>query len=77
MTVIETFSDFCVAVDRYTHEDMPGSWRVGQGAFNLLCRLRPDLAELVRGSDFDPFYQDRNLAAFYSYLARHWNDGEN
>jgi hypothetical protein len=33
-------------------------WRLGQAAFNLLQERRPDLAELVRATDCDPFYLD-------------------
>jgi len=74
MTIIETFADFVVAADTYTYSDMPQEWRKGQGVFNLLCKIRPDLAEMIRGSDFDPFYRDERLPAFYSYLCRHWDE---
>lgn len=30
--------------------------RYGQSMFNHLCKVRPDLAEKVRGTDMDPFY---------------------
>jgi hypothetical protein len=31
-------------------------WRYGQAFFNHLLEVRPQLAELVRGTDKDPFY---------------------
>lgn len=74
MTIVDTFSDFVLAVEDYIFTSAPDSWRAGQSAFNLLCRVRPDLADLIRGSDFDPFYQDGNLPEFYGYLCRHWDD---
>lgn len=78
-TIIITFADFCVAVDRYISESAPRHWRVGQSAFNVLRVCRPDLADLVSGGDhrqseFDPFYEDANLPAFYGFLARHWDE---
>lgn len=32
------------------------NWRYGQAIFNLLCDVRPDVAESIRGTDLDPFY---------------------
>lgn len=74
MTIVDTFADFVVAVESYVYGDMPDSWRSGQGAFNLLVKIRPDLSEMIRGSEFDPFHSDARLVDFYGYLARHWDD---
>lgn len=71
MTVL-TFVDFVNAVDHYLTNGAPKSWRAGQAAFNLLRQVRPDLSDLIAGSEFDPFYLNAHLPAFYSYLARHW-----
>lgn len=71
--MVATFADFVLAVERYIYHDAPDTWRAGQSAFNLLVRVRPDLAELVRGSDFDPFHSDNNLPEFYGFLCRNWN----
>jgi len=76
MILVSTFSDFVGAVTHYIENDAPYSWRAGQAAFNLLGRVRPDLVGLISGSDFDPFYTDANLPAFYDFVMRHWNDGE-
>lgn len=48
--------------------------RRGQAAFNLLHVLRPDLADLVRGSEHDPFYTDERLPAFLEWLGERWHD---
>lgn len=44
--------------------------RAGQAAFNELYRIRPDLANEIRGrfTTLDPFYRDENLPAFYEWL---------
>lgn len=43
------------------------TWRAGQTYFNVLADLRPDLADQVRGTDLDPFY-DTRIAAFMEWL---------
>lgn len=51
----------------------PEEQRLGQWAFNTLNRIRPDLADRVRGKrDVDPFYDDRKLRNFYELVAREW-----
>lgn len=72
MTIIDTFSDFVTAAAIYTNGGMPANWRIGQGAFNLLVRVRPDIAEMLRGSDFDPFHNDNRLPLFYDFVMRNW-----
>lgn len=42
--------------------------REGQRAFNALYAIRPDLAEQVRGTDLDPFYDDSRLPDFHAWL---------
>lgn len=71
--LVTTFESFCTAVHDYARQDAPANWRAGQTAFVLLCRIRPELAEMIRGSDFDPLHDDSNLLAFYSYVGRHWD----
>lgn len=54
------------------------SQRLGQAAFNVLCEVRPDLAEKVRGSGIDPFYvrepSDKRWFGFLKFLAENWGD---
>ena len=33
-------------------------WREGQAYFNLLFKDYPELAEEIRGTEYDPFYAD-------------------
>lgn len=46
--------------------------RTGQNAFNVLAYNRPDLADKVRCSEFDPFYQDEHLVDFARFLNENW-----
>jgi len=43
--------------------------RPGQIAFNELYTTEPSIANLIRGSEFDPFYDDEKLDAFYEKVA--------
>lgn len=52
---------------------IPRTQRPGQYAFNLLCQVRPDLSEQVRGVyRLDPFYNDRFLPYFIQFVSDNW-----
>lgn len=36
-------------------------WRLGQGFFNLLADKYPELSEQIRGTNLDPFYNNKAL----------------
>lgn len=42
--------------------------RAGQAAFNVLWNYVPSLAEKVRGTDNDPFYDNLKLGQFYEWV---------
>lgn len=44
-------------------------WRVGQAYFNILHRLHPEVADAVRGTSKDPFYNDTRIPAFLDEVA--------
>lgn len=48
------------------------SWRKGQTHFNVLHDVRPDLAELIRGTSIDPFHKDCVLSEFLHRVATMW-----
>lgn len=73
--VVATFGDFVSAVAKYRGE-CPKDWRTGQAAFNLLSRVRPEIAFLVQGSEFDPFQDDARLSDFYDFVMRHWGSND-
>lgn len=47
--------------------------REGQAAFNVLYfeRVSPQLADQIRGTSIDPFYDDQVLACFYDLVTEH------
>lgn len=44
--------------------------RNGQVAFNELYAIDPGLADLIRGTEADPFYDDSRLAVFQETVSR-------
>jgi len=40
--------------------------RKGQQAFNDLYAKHPEIADQIRGTSIDPFYNDECLTAFYA-----------
>ena len=67
--------EFWKLVDETTKKNP--SWRYGQAAFNVLCDVRPELSERVRGSIADPFHvqKDRNNGHwqnFVNFLNSNW-----
>lgn len=47
--------------------------RIGQAAYNVLYEENQPLASQISGTDIDPFYNDRVLSEFYSYVIKNWN----
>lgn len=44
------------------------NWRAGQGLFNAILLVRPDLAEKIRGTDKDCFHDNKKLSVVVSWL---------
>jgi hypothetical protein len=42
--------------------------RKGQSLFNALYELNPEMANALRYTDADPFYQDNRISDFYTEL---------
>jgi hypothetical protein len=49
--------------------DLHPSWRRGQALFNVLHDYNPALAEQLRVSDANPFYDDANLTSALSFIS--------
>ena len=63
-----TIHEYLLAVAEYqainTHQ------RYGQCLFNVLAKVRPDLAEIIRGNDdLDPFYAEPNSQKINAFLS--------
>lgn len=53
-----------------------GKIRYGQGMFNHLYSVRPELADAVRATDADPFYAssptDPRFDKFVDFIEKNW-----
>lgn len=58
----------------HLHETQPnkGDLRLGQIYFNLLCSIRPAIAEELRGSMLDPFYKERITNVLSEFVKERW-----
>lgn len=63
------FSEWADFVNGFTG-DRPKELRLGQWAFKLLYDSRPDVANIISGTDADPFYRDDRVPAFLCMLLR-------
>ena len=43
--------------------------RKGQAYFNYLYQLHPDVADEIRGTEFDPFYNDSRIEKFLNKIS--------
>lgn len=46
--------------------------RLGQAYFNVLDDVRPDLADQIRATQLDPFYNDGLFRAFLEWVQANW-----
>lgn len=65
---VATFADYVVAIMM----TKPDTQRYGQWAFNLLHELRPELADEVRATEVDPFYDNLRVPEFLDWLEGKW-----
>lgn len=47
------------------------TWRKGQTHFNVLYQQYPLIANKIRSTSVDPFYNDLIIPSFWSYLMDH------
>lgn len=50
----------------------PPEQRLGQFMFNMLSLLRTDLADQIRCTDQDPYYDNDKIPAMLAWIAEHW-----
>lgn len=67
---LSRFEEFKLAVHRALGENP--EWRYGQACFNVLTEFDPELAERLRGGDYDPFYSDGRVPNFNIQLQVAW-----
>lgn len=68
---IKTVFDFFAYCDKIL--SVPGRGRNGQIYFNCLVDARPDLADLVRNTEADPFYSDDRINLFKKWIEFVWD----
>ncbi len=57
-----------------TVQERTPDWRLGQTYFNVLSEARPVLAEKVRSTPLDPFYQDARIGEFLTFITEGWDE---
>lgn len=53
-------------------QPVKGNLRLGQIYFNMLCDLRPDISEQLRGSMIDPFFKERITQVVHDFVRERW-----
>jgi hypothetical protein len=67
-----TYDEFLSKVSR---EQQETGYRYGQAFFNTLTRVRPVLAEEVRGTPLDPFHDEAVSQSLHQMLTGRWDEG--
>lgn len=67
-----TFSEFLMNVTYAYMNSL--DWRYGQTCFNILYAMDMDLADSIRGTELDPFHDDRRVPEFLARLRDEWDD---
>jgi len=70
---VVTYGAFVASIDALAESY---EWRYGQTMFNALLRLRPALAESIRGTPLDPFYRtkDEIPSELWTLLCERWDE---
>ncbi len=66
------YEEFLVVVDKY--EKAVSDWRSGQAYFNILTSVRPQLAEMIRGTIHDPYHKDSVSEQTHQYIKSKWDN---
>lgn len=68
-----TYEQFLSDINKL-HATQPkkGDLRLGQIFFNELCKVRPAIAEQLRGSMLDPFYKERITQVVSDFVKERW-----
>lgn len=69
---MSTFENFINKHYALAHTVVPHEQRSGQALFNHLVNVRPDIAEVLRASPVDPFYDDDLVPPFLVATAELW-----
>lgn len=67
-----TYEEFWVTVLQ-EHSTQQDDMRLGQRYFNRLAQCRPQVAQLLQGSNNDPFYQNRVPFQTHAWTKKLWD----
>ena len=68
-----TYDQFFDEVHKtYMAQEPSMDFRLGQIYFNMLCELRPDISEVLRGSMIDPFFKQRITQVVHDFVSARW-----
>lgn len=68
-----TYIVFCHEAVNY-YVSVKQEQRFGQAVFNYLHRVRPDVADQIRGTECDPFYQTFVDDAVWARIESLWGE---
>lgn len=54
----------------------PKHIRIGQSLFNFLHDKNPVLANKLRGTDVDPFYNDNRIPEAWKFIYENWDESQ-
>jgi hypothetical protein len=66
------FDEFSDLVDSILENQQTQQLRRGQLLFNTLWGFDKEAAEVLRGTDDDPFYDDSKIVRFWTFLENRW-----
>ncbi len=69
---VKTFIDFMAFAARTFTDNR--NIRYGQHWFNVLYLYRPDIANALRKTDFDPFYENFLPPQSVQFVGRRWDN---
>lgn len=68
-----TYDEFYDEVYKcYMAQEASMDFRLGQIYFNMLCEVRPKIAEELRGSMLDPFFKHRITQVVSDFVRERW-----
>jgi hypothetical protein len=75
MTQYLSYTDFIADVS-IRHEKLFRlfGWRYGQTYFNMLAQAKIDVANMIRGTDLDPFMSEEVTELQHKIIEGIWND---
>ena len=68
------YDEFVAHVDKAFLHPASSHLRYGQVYFNILHKVKPQLADEIRGSRLDPFHKENIKQETHDFVSEHWNE---